>query len=583
MFRPLVDRPAAAAPLAVRRMPPAGGPLSFALIALFSAAPLFFGAIDPWGQSLLTAGVFASAAVWIVASRGAVPWPSLGAWAAGGLALLAFLQSRAAGVPWEMGPALRTVSRQGSLDAARLWAAWAVLLWMGGSIFHAPIRRRAAAYGVLMAAVVFAALGIVLHGQSAPAVFGRSIARAGQFFATYVNRNQAAAFMAMGLTLGAGLWLARLKAFRDWASFGERANFWSVQILLFGAFGLMALGLWLTGSRGALHAWSLSSFIVLCVAFLSPPRWTRGFFVLAALAGLYAAMVSSFPETLGLSAEGWDGPARERLAIWEASLALFRDHQGTGAGVGAFNDAFAAYQPSGLRGRVEHAHSEWLEIFCGGGIVGGALFTAATLVPWALGLWRWRREADPAARCVNAGLLAAAGGFLFHGLVDFPLQIPANAGLFFLALSCLGRRPSADAVTTPKVFPFLLLAPLAGLLFFAVKPALAWAHVRRAGAISLTEKAVLMETALRWEPANAGYRRRLGAVYLGLARQTPSARRLFSRQALAQADACLAAAPADAGCLDLAADSLQALGRAADADGRRAEARRLRPWAGARP
>lgn len=128
-----------------------------------------------------------------------------------------------------------------------------------------------------------------------------------------------------------------------------------------------------------------------------------------------------------------------RLAYWQSSWRIFRDHAATGVGLGAFPAVYPAYGRASSRyERVEQVHNDYLQLLTDTGVVGGVIGLAGLL--GLLWRWRssitrrWRLESTTAARNFAnfLGGAVAVTGMLLHSLVDFNLQIAANALLFLI-------------------------------------------------------------------------------------------------------------------------------------------------------
>ncbi|AZR73916.1 hypothetical protein BBF96_11250 [Anoxybacter fermentans] len=117
-----------------------------------------------------------------------------------------------------------------------------------------------------------------------------------------------------------------------------------------------------------------------------------------------------------------------RIKIWLSSLEIIKDHPFFGVGPGNFGQIYDKYKPASLTKEVTCAHSNYLNIFIGWGIIGGLLF-------WGWQLFIFIRAAlkglTPLQRVIIAILIsfyvhvmvnelfAAYSGFLL-GLVDHP-------------------------------------------------------------------------------------------------------------------------------------------------------------------
>ena len=127
-----------------------------------------------------------------------------------------------------------------------------------------------------------------------------------------------------------------------------------------------------------------------------------------------------------------------RLAYWRASWRMFLDHPLTGVGLGAFPTVYPSYGSSSSRyERVEQVHNDYLQLLTDGGLVAGLIGASALI--WLLSTWVKSLRADLSRRAdwltILPGASIAVLGLLIHSLLDFNLQIPANALLFLMIVA----------------------------------------------------------------------------------------------------------------------------------------------------
>jgi O-antigen ligase len=131
-----------------------------------------------------------------------------------------------------------------------------------------------------------------------------------------------------------------------------------------------------------------------------------------------------------------DAGATGRVAILKDSLKMLRQRPFLGWGLGTFSVVYPSFRSFFTNLWVNEAHNDFVQTLVETGIV-GFIFAAAYLVllfrEGMHNLKDWRNDTQS-----SLGLAAFLGciGILVHGLVDFNLQIPANAAFFF-ALSAL--------------------------------------------------------------------------------------------------------------------------------------------------
>ena len=128
-----------------------------------------------------------------------------------------------------------------------------------------------------------------------------------------------------------------------------------------------------------------------------------------------------------------------RPHVWRDTLKLVRDFPFTGVGLGSYSEIFPRYQRPPWSPFVWDAtHNDYLQIVAETGLTGAAMMVMA-------GLIISYRMAKALSRLplrnvlLLAGMIAGVSATLFHELVDFSLQIPANAILFIIMLGAALR------------------------------------------------------------------------------------------------------------------------------------------------
>jgi O-antigen ligase len=144
-----------------------------------------------------------------------------------------------------------------------------------------------------------------------------------------------------------------------------------------------------------------------------------------------------------------------RLNMTKDCLKMFAHRPLWGWGLGTFPAIYPSYRSFYTNLFVNEAHNDYAQLLVETGLLGFGLMLWFLVRLYQYGLptsRRWELRWDGA---VSLAALLGCTGILFHSLVDFNLQIPANAALFYvlcgLAASPLtkvskpGRsRPSGD-------------------------------------------------------------------------------------------------------------------------------------------
>ena len=133
-----------------------------------------------------------------------------------------------------------------------------------------------------------------------------------------------------------------------------------------------------------------------------------------------------------------------RLAVYTIAMRSILDAPLLGYGYGTFVDVFPMFrdQSVGTFGKWEMAHSTYLEVFQGLGLVFGSMLVAS-IVLLALRCLRgaMTRQENEMIPCVAAGIAFLLGA---HSLIDFSLQIQSIA-ITFMALLGAGVAQSESS------------------------------------------------------------------------------------------------------------------------------------------
>lgn len=126
-----------------------------------------------------------------------------------------------------------------------------------------------------------------------------------------------------------------------------------------------------------------------------------------------------------------------RTEYWRGAWQMIQDHPLTGVGLGAFPAAYPAYGRSSVKNeRLEHTHNDYLQLLTDGGLIGGliGLWFLFELFRTARRQFQQLERARSQDRALALGGYVALLGIAVHSLLDFNLQIAANALLFLLVI-----------------------------------------------------------------------------------------------------------------------------------------------------
>ncbi len=328
----------------------------------------------------------------------------------------------------------------GTIHAGALAVAAVAVFAMGRSI------RRADAIAVQWMAVAGGAIlaALVVHERMGGAHYMQTAA-------VFVNVNHFAALMNLLLPV------VLVTGIRHQYRAAQKGNPSSPAGLCCLAAGLMALAVWMTGSRMGLAMlgcnvvfWSfMQCRLDRQYGFLNPRSklWAQG------LPALTGALVLSALLALGVleatrGVRGW-GDLQFRAKISADTLAIWRENPWWGTGPGTFTRVFPYYQSEALnRYAVRHAHNDPLQFLAEYGVLGGGW----TFLALGWGLWLSRRKNRNHGEAWPQPVELETPAYVFglatvalHSLVDFPFRAPAILLVAALWLSkARGLRRSAE-------------------------------------------------------------------------------------------------------------------------------------------
>lgn len=306
-------------------------------------------------------------------------------------------------------------------------------------------------------------------------------------FGTFEQPNPYGGFMGMMAALGGGVLLG---VAGEWVS--GQVERWRGRDESRRANALSAAPTWPLGLGGALllalcgmaliASWSRGAWMgfgaaLLVMAAVLPRRGWWGIVLVVALVGggavlyqagaLPAAIASRltgfleytrFEDVRGVAINDANFAVLERMAHWQAGLAMWRDHFWLGVGLGCYEPAYPRYALVNWPLPLGHAHNFYLNLLAETGVVG--LAAHLMLLGTLLGrLWTATRRLSGPERGLALGLLGAWTHLMVHHGVDNLLVNNLHLYLgILLALSAWvsarARRPGRFiAITSPERYP----------------------------------------------------------------------------------------------------------------------------------
>ncbi len=259
---------------------------------------------------------------------------------------------------------------------------------------------------------------------------------------TFVNRNHLAGYLEMCLAIGIGLLISSLyksKSISTHESYRRLiSSILEGKLQLRIGLALMVIALVLSHSRMGNSAFFASLTIMSILYLIIVKKPSRNAFVLFAslliidvfIVGAWFGIdkVSQRLENTSVSSEHRDEVVRD-------TIIMIKDYPLTGTGGGTYDISFLRYRDNDIYGFYDHAHNDYLEFFAEYGFIGMmflSIIVISSLINAFLALRRRKQRLYQGMAFSSAmGIIA----ILIHSLVDFNLQIPANASLFVVLLA----------------------------------------------------------------------------------------------------------------------------------------------------
>ena len=456
------------------------------MVAALAWGAAAFGAVYPWGYVPLLLAAAVLGAAGLSAGKARLPRALVTALLLIAAAILVQLIPMAAGTIETISPHTLRLQRARDLSAAigtqdtftlsidrsrtRLALAFfsaLALLAAGCARMLTRESARRVTVGLAILGAILAIGGIVQRATFNGQVYGVwPLVQGGIPFGPFINRNHFAGWMLLVLPLTIGLLAGMVSrdmpgAFADvrsrvlWFA-TDAAN----RVILTG-FGVaaMTLALVLTLSRSGIA--SLAVAITFASAAMmrrgdtSAPRFVTPAFMVAAAAIAITAVgmdriASRFAAAGSIDMDG-------RRAIWFDAWRMLGDFWMTGTGMNTFGVAALFYQ-TGLTGsHMQEAHNDYLQLATEGGLLTG-LPIATAIVAAIVAIRRRLRDDVGSIWWIRIGAVSGLLAIATQSLVEFSLQIPANAALFAVVLG-IALHDGTRRATPPRSQPPAVVDP----------------------------------------------------------------------------------------------------------------------------
>jgi O-antigen ligase len=417
-------------------------------LAVLLAAPLAFGAVQPWAVFLLQASASSLVLAWGYRhwkkEESKLVWHELYA------PMLAF--GALIAIQWITG---LTAYRYVTYSQLLRYISYGMLVFVATQTLRRssqlkPVALLVCGYGLLLA--LFALLqGIAPNGKL---YWIWPLEQGGLIYGPYVNHNHYAGLMEMLTPFPLVLALSRHTE-------GNR------KLVLAGVAALMAGTIFLSGSRGGMLAF-LAEIIVLAMFLRKRGDWREPLAL-----GIFLALTIGFLIWLGgnelthrltsIQSEAQHEVAGGvRVTIDRDCLRMFRDRPILGWGLGTFPVVYPQYRSFYTTFFVNEAHNDYLQLLVETGLPGLAIaiwFLILTFRGAAAKMSDWTESVNGT---MTVAALLGCVGILVHSCLDFNLQIPANAALFYVLCALAAAKPFYESQRRRASRHNLILEPVHG-------------------------------------------------------------------------------------------------------------------------
>jgi O-antigen ligase len=215
---------------------------------------------------------------------------------------------------------------------------------------------------------------------------------------------------------------------------------------------LMAGSIFLSGSRGGMLAF-VAQMIVLAVLLLrkrqsgwKQPLMLGGFLAMVVVFLIWMGGAELTQRLASIHAE-----AREemnggfRLTIDRDCLRMFMKRPMLGWGLGTFPITYPGFRSFYTNFFVNQAHNDYLQLLVETGLVGFSIAIWFLVVVFRQAAAKLQNWSETASGSLTVAAMLGCVGIMVHSFLDFNLQIPANAALFYVLCGMAAAAPLQES------------------------------------------------------------------------------------------------------------------------------------------
>jgi len=402
--------------------------LLYGTFGLLMFGPIAFGAVEPWSMFILEAGALFLTLVWL--SKQWLNAEIVLVWNPLFLPMAFFAGLILVQIVFRL-----SAYRHDTIAEAMLYCAYAMLCFLATQVLRRSAQARK--IGLILAVFGFAVAAFALVQGVAPngKLYWLRVPRMGGWiYGPYVNHNHYAGLMELLVPIPVIISLSHLAHEKARIAAGVGAAIMVGTVFLSGSRGgmlavLVELGIFAAvlfrEKRSLRIAIGVGAFAIVLVGLLV---WLGG-------KELTTRVGSISTEARGEISGGM------RLSIDRDAIRMFRSRPLLGWGLGTFPVVYPQFRSFYTNFFVNEAHDDYAQLLVEMGLLGfGALIWYVIVLAQQIRrkLGKWSTEVSSA---VTLACSLGVAGILVHSLVDFNLQIPANAALFYVFTAIAAAPP----------------------------------------------------------------------------------------------------------------------------------------------
>jgi O-antigen ligase len=396
-------------------------------------APLAFGAVEPWAVFALEASSMLLFAVWAyrqwsdrqITIVDSVLYPPMAAFFALGL------------IQWSTGA---TAYRLETYNHLLLYAAYGMLAFvviqtLRRSSQSELITKLFAAYGGVLAA--FAILQGLAPNGKLYWIFG--LQQGGFIYGPYVNHNHYAGLMEMLTPFPLVLAASSM-------THGKR------KIAVAAVAALMGASIFLSGSRGGMVAFVVQVLVLGILLIRKPdagwqqPLMLGGFVALVIVFLVWMGGNELTQRLMSIHSETREEiTGGVRMTIDRDALHMFMKRPLLGWGLGTFPVVYPQFRSFYTSFFVNQAHNDYVQLLVETGVAGFSIAIWFLLLVFRQAARKVKNWTETSTGALTVAALVGCIGILVHSFLDFNLQIPANAALFYVLCGLAAGAPLLES------------------------------------------------------------------------------------------------------------------------------------------